>query len=160
MLPDILYTHSRPPPVRRPQIPKQDLIAIAIVTNSFLNAIRKKSRSAFDQCCHPAGGVTLRGPGPNKMRFISINSYVNYIISREEDLQDEIKSAEIEVSADGNLGFLWGAFEAKVDGHLHHVGVCLFTLHKIDGQWKISGIADSWRPSVGGTVEFILEQYA
>lgn len=125
-----------------------DIRAILTVTNSFLNALHTKSRADFEKCCFPAGGMSLCGPAVVPLRFVSLNSYINCVTKLEEDLEERIWDPDVRVSESGNLAMVWAPFQAKINGRLDHVGVNLFVMHKIDGRWKISGLADSWwRPT-------------
>ncbi|KAL1964184.1 hypothetical protein VTN77DRAFT_7272 [Rasamsonia byssochlamydoides] len=126
----------------------EDIHAILSVTNTFLNALHNKSRADFEKCCFPAGWMSLCGPALVPLRFISLNSYIKCITSLKDDLEERIWDPDVRVSESGNLAMVWAPFQAKINGHLDHVGVNLFVMHKIDGRWKISGLADSWwRPT-------------
>lgn len=61
------------------------------------------------------------------------------------DINERIWDPEVKVYEAGNLAAVWAPFRAKVDGVLDHVGVELFVLHKINGEWKVTGLADSCR---------------
>jgi hypothetical protein len=126
-----------------------DMRAILSVINMFLSALNNKSRTDFEKCCFVAGGMSLCGPAVVPLRFVSINSYINCITSlRDVDLEERIWDPDVRISENGNLAMVWAPFQAKVNGLLDHVGVNLFVMHKIDGRWKISSVADSWwRPT-------------
>lgn len=126
----------------------EDVEAILSVAQTFLTALRTKSRDGFERCCFPAGGMSLCGPALVPLRFMSINSYINCVTSISDDLDERIWDPEIRISGNGNLATVWAPFRATVNGAMDHEGIELFVMHKLDGKWKISALADSWwRPS-------------
>ncbi|OXV10658.1 hypothetical protein Egran_01588 [Elaphomyces granulatus] len=137
----------------QPTSPPEDILAILSVAQSFLAAIRKKSRAEFEKCCFPAGGMSLSGPGPTPLRFVSMNSYINWITAAVGDFDERMWNPRVQVYEGGNLATVWAPFRAKINGRLNHIGVDLFIMHKIDGRWKISGLADSCRHLTDGDEE-------
>lgn len=132
----------------------EDVTAILSVAQTFLAALRNKSRVDFEKCCFPAGGMSLCGPAVVPLRFVSINSYINCVTSISDDLDERIWDPDIRISESGNLAMVWAPFRASVNGSMDHEGVELFVMHKIDGKWKISALADSWwRPSSSVAVD-------
>lgn len=47
------------------------------------------------------------------------------------------------------MAAVWASFRAKINGVVDHVGVELFILHRIQGEWKVTGLADSCRGPTG-----------
>lgn len=45
----------------------------------------------------------------------------------------------------GSLATVWAPFRAKINGVVDHMGVELFVLHKLNGERKVTGLADSCR---------------
>lgn len=54
-----------------------------------------------------------------------------------------------EVKLDALLGSAWSPFSVTFDGVLHHYGVMCFTVGKGGGEWKIEGLTQSYRRTVG-----------
>lgn len=119
--------------------------AMLSVTTGFLSALSSKSREDFDVYCVRAGGMALFPPSPAIPRFCTIGSFVEQISKLRDEIDERIWDPEITVSGDGGMGFVWAPFRARVNGVLDHVGVELFVLHKIGGEWKVTGMADSCR---------------
>ncbi|OJJ80000.1 uncharacterized protein ASPGLDRAFT_51906 [Aspergillus glaucus CBS 516.65] len=117
------------------------------VTTGFLSAISSKSRSDFDRYCIRAGGMALFPPTPAIPRFCTIGSFVEQISKLRDEIDERIWDPEVTVLGDGGMGFgfVWAPFRAKVNGVVNHVGVELFVLHKVGGEWKVTGMADSCR---------------
>lgn len=50
------------------------------------------------------------------------------------------------VEVDGDLAVAWTPYVVLIGGKLHHEGTNIFNLLKIEeGEWKISGVADTYR---------------
>lgn len=67
------------------------------------------------------------------------------ISSIQDDINERFWDPEVKVYEEGNLAAVWAPFRAKINGIVDHVGVELFVLHKINGEWKVTGLADSCR---------------
>ncbi|KAL4980785.1 hypothetical protein BDW66DRAFT_124787 [Aspergillus desertorum] len=89
--------------------------------------------------------MSLRPPAPTMPRFCTIGAFVEHIAKLDDEIDEQIWDPEVKVYAEGNLAAVWAPFRAKVNGVLNHVGVELFILHKLNGSWKITGLADSCR---------------
>ena len=51
----------------------------------------------------------------------------------------------IKVHETRNLAAVWAPFRAKTKGVVDHVDVELFVLHKLNCEWKVTGLTDSYR---------------
>ncbi|KAJ5220178.1 hypothetical protein N7468_009382 [Penicillium chermesinum] len=129
---------------------KQTIIA---VTQGFLTALSTKSWTDFEKYCVRAGGMSLSPPAPTALRFCTIGSFLEYMATLQDTIDERIWDAEVRVHEDGNLATVWAPFRAKVNGVVDHVGVELFVMHKINGDWKVTGLADSCRRPRGDEVE-------
>jgi hypothetical protein len=99
--------------------------------------------------------MSLSPPPPTALRFCTIGSFVEYIATLKDQIDERIWDPEVKVQESGNLAAVWAPFRAKINGVVDHVGVELFVLHKIHGQWKVTGLADSCRLPTDG--EMLLE---
>jgi hypothetical protein len=70
---------------------------------------------------------------------------VEHIAKVEDEIEERIWDPEVKVYESGNLAAVWAPFRAKINGVVNHVGVELFVLHKLNGKWKVTGLADSCR---------------
>lgn len=89
--------------------------------------------------------MSLWPPPPAVPRFCTIGSFVEQIAKVKDEIEERIWDPEVKVSEDGDLACVWAPFRAKINGQVHHVGVEVFVLHKVDGEWKVTGMADSCR---------------
>jgi hypothetical protein len=53
------------------------------------------------------------------------------------------RKSKIEI--DGDLAVTWTPYVVLIGGELHHEGTNIFDLLKTEGEWKISGVADTYR---------------
>lgn len=119
--------------------------AIIAVTQGFLTALNTKSRVDFDKHCIRAGGMSLAPPSPTALRFCTIGSFIEHVATLKDNIDERIWDPEVKVHEAGNLATVWAPFRAKINGVVDHVGVELFVLHKLNGEWKVTGLADSCR---------------
>ena len=119
--------------------------AIVAVAKGFLAALNSKSRIEFEKYSVAAGGMSLSPPSPGPFRFCTIGAFIEQISSIKDEINERIWDPEVKVHELGNLAAVWAPFRANVNGVLDHVGVELFILHKVDGEWKVTGLADSCR---------------
>ena len=126
-------------------LPTDEIPSILAVTTGFLSALSNKSLPDLDRYCVRAGGMTLWPPAPSEPRFCTIGAFVEQIAKLQDDIDERIWDPDVRVSETGDLASVWAPFRARVDGVVHHVGVEVFVLHKIEGEWKITGLADSCR---------------
>ncbi|KAJ6014732.1 hypothetical protein N7540_009323 [Penicillium herquei] len=123
--------------------PSTEIDSILAVTHGFLTALNTKSRLEFEKHCIRAGGMSLSPPSPTSLRFCTIGSFIEYVATLQSDVQERIWDPEVKVQEGGNLAAVWASFRAKINGVVDHVGVEIFILHKIQGEWKVTGLADS-----------------
>lgn len=128
---------------------QKEIDAILSVITGFLSALSTKSRESFDKYCIRAGGMSLWPPPPTiPPRFCTIGSFVEQMAKLTDDIDERIWDPEVKVAAGAeglNLASVWAPFRAVINGTVHHVGVEVFVLHKVDGVWKVTGMADSCR---------------
>lgn len=89
--------------------------------------------------------MSLLPPPPTLPRFCTIGAFVEQIARVTDDIDERIWDPEVKACGLGNLAAVWAPFRAKINGIVDHVGVELFILHKMNGEWKVTGLADSCR---------------
>lgn len=74
--------------------------------------------------------MTLSPPSPTSLRFCTIGSFVEHVAGLKDDIDERIWDPEVKVHETGslNLAAVWAPFRAK-----------------INGEWKVTGLADSCR---------------
>jgi len=128
-----------------PPNPRDEAELIIAVTQGFLAALSTKSRVDFEKHCVRAGGMSLSPPSPIAPRFCTIGSFIEHVATLKDEIDERIWDPEVKVHEEGNLATVWAPFRAKINGVVDHVGVDLFVLHKFNGEWKVTGLADSCR---------------
>ncbi|KKK16004.1 hypothetical protein P175DRAFT_0476718 [Aspergillus ochraceoroseus IBT 24754] len=122
-----------------------EIDSIITVINGFVAAISAKSPVEFEKYCVRAGGMSLWPPEPTLPRFCTIGTFVERVAQIDHDIDERIWDPEVKIYDSGSLAAVWAPFRAKINGVVHHVGVELFILHKLNGKWKVTGLADSCR---------------
>lgn len=133
---------------RRDSLPapsNDEVDEIISVIQGFLAAMSAKSRSGFEKHCIRAGGMALSPPAPTSPRFCTIGSFVEHIAAVDAEIDERIWDPVVMAYEAGHLAAVWAPFRAKINGVVDHVGVELFVLHKLNGEWKVTGLADSCR---------------
>ncbi|KAB8279663.1 hypothetical protein BDV30DRAFT_4438 [Aspergillus minisclerotigenes] len=126
-----------------PPSPEEE--AIITVIHGFLAALNAKSSADFEKYCIRAGGMSLWPPPPMVPRFCTIGVFVEQIANVQDEIDERIWDPEVKVYELGNMAAVWAPFRSKINGVVNHVGVELFVLHKLNGEWKVTGLADSCR---------------
>ncbi|RDW86912.1 uncharacterized protein DSM5745_03554 [Aspergillus mulundensis] len=143
-LPSLTSTPSVPVPNPHPSA-SSEIDSIISVIKGFVSALNAKNSTEFEKYCVRAGGMSLGPPAPTTPRFCTIGAFVEHIAKLDDEIEERIWDPEVKVYGDGNLAAVWAPFRAKVNGVVNHVGVELFVLHKLNGRWKVTGLADSCR---------------
>lgn len=89
--------------------------------------------------------MSLSPPSPTALRFCTIGSSVEHVAALKDDINERIWGPEVKVNEAGNLAAIWAPFRAKINGVVDHVGVGLSVSYKLNGQWKVTGLANSCR---------------
>lgn len=89
--------------------------------------------------------MSLWPPPPMVPRFCTIGVFVEQIAHVQDEIDERIWDPEVKVYELGNMAAVWAPFRSKINGVVNHVGVELFVLHKLNGEWKVTGLADSCR---------------
>ncbi|BCS22097.1 uncharacterized protein APUU_30322S [Aspergillus puulaauensis] len=119
--------------------------SIITVIEGFVSALNAKNSIEFEKYCVRAGGMSLWPPAPAMPRFCTIGAFVEHIAKLEDEIDEQIWNPEVKLYEAGNLAAVWAPFRAKINGAVNHVGIELFILHKLNGKWKVTGLADSCR---------------
>jgi hypothetical protein len=59
----------------------------------------------------------------------------------------DLKATDVKI--DGLFGTAWSPFRVTFDDVLHHYGIMVYTVGKEDGKWKIEGLTQSYRRTLG-----------
>ncbi|KAL1857185.1 hypothetical protein Plec18167_004659 [Paecilomyces lecythidis] len=132
-------------PANAPSTDDDTASKLISITNSFLSALSNKSRTEFEKHCLRAAGMALCAPQPAPVRFCTIDTFIDRVTAMRDEIHERGWGHEVKLYEEGNMATVWVPFRAKINGVVDHVGVNLFILHKLNGVWKITGVADSSR---------------
>ncbi|CAK37840.1 uncharacterized protein BO96DRAFT_461228 [Aspergillus niger CBS 101883] len=112
--------------------PSDEVDSVMAVIQGFLAALRTKNPVDFEKYCVRAGGMSVWPPSPTLPRFCTIGAFVEQVTRIQDEIDERIWDPEVKVYSPGNMAAVWAPFRAKVNGVVHHVGVELFILHKVN----------------------------
>jgi hypothetical protein len=110
---------------------------------------------------NPAGIVALHNPGAQLVaviktkdgktvvRNLTVDEFSKGFADKTHTVKEDMYTSDVKV--DGDLASVWGRYVFFVDGKVSHCGIDAFHLVRIDGVWKIGGIASTI--SAGGCTE-------
>ncbi len=78
-----------------------------------------------------------------QLQISTIEDLCHSICQIPGDKEERFIEPEVKVSPNGNLAMIWAKNEIKLDGQVVSEGVNAISLHKVDGQWKITSISDT-----------------
>ncbi|KAE8387227.1 hypothetical protein BDV23DRAFT_174802 [Aspergillus alliaceus] len=102
------------------------------------------SPADFEKYCIRAGGMALWPPPPTLSRFCTIGVFLEQIAKVLDKIDERIWNPEVKLYELGNLAAVWAPFRSKINGVVNHVGVELFVLHKLNGEWKVTRLDAMW----------------
>ncbi|HEX3986456.1 MAG TPA: nuclear transport factor 2 family protein [Acidobacteriaceae bacterium] len=95
----------------------------------------------------PGGSLTLMRDGkPVRMSFDDFAARV----AKPGTTQIEERIQHPLVRIDHDLAVVWAPFEFLSDGKVDHCGTDLFSLVRVNGEWRIGAIADTGRKTCAG----------
>ncbi|MFK7829348.1 MAG: nuclear transport factor 2 family protein [Congregibacter sp.] len=105
---------------------------LAVVTDLF-DAMREKNAADLESLFLPQARLGDK----------AVTGWIEQL-SRSSAYLDEVTYDET-IMIDGDLAMAWTPYTIYVDGTLHHCGVDVFVMKRIEGQWKISQLDDTRR---------------
>jgi len=122
--------------------------AVLAVLDTFFEAMALGDSAAFAAVQVPEGMTFSRRTDPGGPHPVRIRDQASLAagIGAGERLLERIWDPEVRVH--GPLAAVWTPYDFHVDGQFSHCGVDLFTLFRIEGEWKITGV--SWTVETEG----------
>ena len=80
-----------------------------------------------------------------KLSSVSYYDFVKIISNRDNSSKWEEEILSYEINVDGTLAVAWTPYIFRINDKISHCGSNSFTLHKVEGEWKIIQIIDSRR---------------
>ena len=80
-----------------------------------------------------------------KLSSVSYYDFVKIVSNRDNSSKWEEEILSYEINVDGTLAVAWTPYIFRINDKISHCGSNSFTLHKVEGEWKIIQIIDSRR---------------
>ncbi|MEL0009047.1 MAG: nuclear transport factor 2 family protein [Flammeovirgaceae bacterium] len=80
-----------------------------------------------------------------KLSSVSYYDFVKTVSNRDKSSNWEEEILSYEINVDGTLAVAWTPYIFRINDKISHCGSNSFTLHKVEGEWKIIQIIDSRR---------------
>jgi hypothetical protein len=116
--------------------------AVLDTIDALLNSLPSKDVSKALEVCLPSGSTaTMRG---TELSVQPIQNLIEFIAAIPGHVEEMFIDPEVRIYED--LAMVWSKSEVKLDGNVISVGMNVICLHKIEGRWKITSIADTAKP--------------
>jgi hypothetical protein len=116
--------------------------AVLDAIDALLSCLPSKDVSKALEVCLPSGGTaTMRG---TELSVQPIQNLIEFITTIPGPVEERFIDPEVRIYED--LAMVWSKNEVKLDGNVISVGMNVISLHKIEGRWKITSIADTAKP--------------
>ena len=143
-LPSLAQTTPVAPIVKGTALPPPGTEEAAVLApiNALFAGLARRDGAAMASTLHGDGGITVAVDRPDGTKGIRQQKFADWtagIKPGPERYEERMPSPAIEI--DGDIAMVWGDYVFLLDGKLSHCGVDHFSLVRVDGQWKISGLA-------------------
>jgi len=121
---------------------KPDEDAVLAPIHALFDALAHHDPAAFQAAALPGTVFLLMRDGkPTKTTVEAFAERIGKLDKTpiEERIHDPL------VKIDNDLAVVWAPFDFLVDGKVDHCGTDLFNLVKVEGKWRIAGVADTGR---------------
>jgi hypothetical protein len=116
--------------------------AVLATLSSLLDAISDRDSGVIREILLPEGvSAHARDGKIYHVRFADLpDRWTAGTVHAEERIREPL------VRVDEDIAVVWVAYDVYVDGQPHTWGTNIISFCKLDGRWRISGIADNGRP--------------
>jgi hypothetical protein len=116
--------------------------AVLATLRALFDAISDRDETVIREILLPAGiSAHIRDGQVSHLRFEDLpGRWTAGTMHAEERLREPL------IHVDENIAVVWVGYDVFVDGEAHHWGTNIISFCKLDGRWRISGIADNGRP--------------
>lgn len=121
--------------------------AVLATLSALLDAISGRDSGVIREILMPEGiSAHVRDGRVHHVRFEDLpDRWTAGTAHAEERIREPL------VHVDENIAVVWVAYDVYVDSQPHNWGTNIITFCKLDGRWRISGIADNGRPGARPT---------
>jgi hypothetical protein len=116
--------------------------AVLAPVQALFNGMTHRDAAAISAPLLPGGSLTLMRDG--KAVQMSFEDFAARV-AKPGTTRIEERIHHPLVRIDHDLAVVWAPFEFLSDGKVDHCGTDLFSLVRVDGQWRIAAIADTGR---------------
>jgi hypothetical protein len=128
------------------QAPNADQEAVLAVLNNFTAALLRKDSAGMASQLDSTSRFTLLRPSPNGTRVwvVQPSQFISLTTKPDGPAYDEPIRNPI-VHIDGDLATVWAEYQVVLNGAVSHCGYDSFQLARLNGQWKIINVSDTFR---------------
>ena len=131
-----------------PELYTGEEAAVLLTLQKIFDFISDRDYEKVKAIYYPqAGTARLR---PEGMLFAPLSDLLKQLGSAPMNLEEYMYDPMVKI-ANGNLAMVWTPCNILVDGKLASQAVNGITLHKEDGAWRLSSIADSATATIVAT---------
>jgi hypothetical protein len=124
-----------------------DSAAVMRTLDNMLVALRTKNVEGLRATFHPDVRMTLLRPTPDGKRRAVVLTGEQFITAatRPEGpaLDEPIRNPKLTI--DGDLATIWAEYQVRIAGKVSHCGYDAFHLVRVNDEWKILTVADTYR---------------
>jgi hypothetical protein len=123
-----------------------DVRAVMVPIDGIFQALAARNGALILPHVTAQGAATVATEQPDGTRTVRQMSWQDFAAAIKpgpERYEEQLRNPAIEV--DGDIAMVWGDYDFRIDGKIHHCGVDHFGLVREAGVWKISSIAWSSR---------------
>jgi putative lumazine-binding protein len=121
--------------------------AVLATLSALLDAISDRDSGVLREILMPEGvSAHVRDGSVSHVRFADLpDRWTAGTVRAEERIGEPL------VRVDENIAMVWVGYDVYVEGEPRHWGTNIISFCKLDGRWRISGIADNGRPGARPT---------
>lgn len=119
---------------------------VLAVLNNFTAALLKKDSAGMASQLDSVSRFTLLRPSPNGTRVYAVTGaqFIGLTTKPDGPAYDEpIRNPVVHI--DGDLATVWTEYQVVLNGAVSHCGYDSFQLARLNGQWKIINVSDTFR---------------
>lgn len=113
------------------------------VVNGFMAGLEARDAEAMRALVTQPGFLAMvqERDGPDRVGLADLDSVITSLAGSQSDLREPLYDPWVNV--DGPVAMVWAYYDFLRDGELSHCGVDVFTLLRVDGDWKIATVTYS-----------------
>jgi hypothetical protein len=136
-----LAAQAAPAPARAQSNPDQVMAVVRRLFEGMRQADSIKARSVFAEGARFASVADRNGT--QAIQYSPVDGFVTSIGRSGGRLDERIYDPQVHV--DDNIAVVWAPYTLYVGGAIQHCGVDLIDFLRINGEWKITQLADTRR---------------